>query len=457
MVAETPRSPSPSDLRAALATRMQRSDMPPYVYAYPPKTAYRPCCESARALESWSGFEGPLNLYVHVPYCAMKCSFCNLFATVESSASTMQRYVDAVFKELNLVAKALTGSAVEIRSVYLGGGTPTSLGDAQLASLLAAVRQRWPLAAGAEISIEAAPGSLDEARCERLRELGFSRLSIGIQSFDEEELQSLGRGYGADHSRRMAKAAVECGPRNVNLDLIYGLERQTLGGWLENLETALEIAPPTLTLYPLVVRQRTTYGKRHRKNPEGFGDSSMLYDWYDRALALLEAHGYRQHTFVTFARDGGGCGHEASEFAGVPTLGIGAGARSYAPCLHYTNDDYFEVRGIQRTLGDYFASVETEERIPVRCAAYLDLEEIIRRRVILGLLSAGVDRDEYRRRFDEAIEERFAPQFVSLCDEGCLKQDGAWLRLTKWGKRFSSLIADFLASRDVIERRSVYG
>lgn len=440
-----------------LRERIAREDMPAYVYTYPPKPAYGPFTESARAVASWRGVAGPLNVYVHIPFCEMKCSFCSLFAMVGRAPTMYDRYVQAVRRELELILDGgLDAADVEVRSIYFGGGTPTSLANEQLGELLDAIRARLRIALDAEVAIEASPNSLDEERCAALRALGFTRLSIGVQTFDDAELTHMGRHHTGEQAQRMVAAAIAAGFPNVNLDLIYGFEDQTLDGWRRNLQIATDLGSPTITIYPLIVRNRTGYGRRFREHADRFANPPEKYDWYDAAIDHLGAAGYRQHTLVTYARDGGGCGHEASEFRGVPTLGLGAGARSYAPELHYTNDDYLNPRAPQSTLDAYLDELLVHDRVLVRAAAVLGEDERARRGFILPLLFEGVDRDDYRRRFGEDIAGRFGEPLEELLREECIDESEGRLRLNRKGRRFSSLIAEFLISADVAERLAAY-
>jgi oxygen-independent coproporphyrinogen-3 oxidase len=457
MIERTTSAAVPTSLQAELRERISREEMPAYIYTYPPKSAYRPFTDGGRATASWRGLAGPLNLYVHIPFCEMRCSFCNLFATTGGTPDRQESYLRALRRELELVlAGGLDRDAVEVRSLYFGGGTPTSLANGQLAELLTFFRERLRIAADAEIAIEGAPNSLDEARCAELRTLGFTRLSLGVQSFDDGELARMGRHHTGEQARRMVAAALAAGLPNVNLDLIYGFEDQSHEGWRRNLETALALAPTTITIYPLVIRRRTGYGRRFQLHPERFAGAAERYAWYDLATGMLAADGYAQHTLVTFARPGGGCGHEADEFRGVPTLGLGAGARSYAPTLHYTNDDYRQPRSPQATLNDYVEELLAGGPLPVRSAAVLDGEEQARRGFILPLLFEGVDRAAYRARFGVEAEELFGPLLAPLWLEGCLAEQGGRLCLTPRGRRFSSLVAEILASPGVAGQRSAY-
>ncbi len=298
----------------------------------------------------------------------------------------------------------------------------------------------------AEVCIEAAPNSMNDAQCRELRASGFNRISIGIQSFDDEELTGMGRLYDGDHGRRMVHVALEAGFPNVNIDLIYGLPNQTYQKWLRNLQTAIELGTPSITLYPLAVRSKTTYNKWYKESPGIFRNNLTKYNWYDVAVDLLTSNGYEQQTLVNFAREGGGSRHETNEFMGIPTIGLGSGARSYAPTLHYTNDDYVNRKYITSMISDYLNCIESSDEIPVRSAVSLDREEIIRKYVILRLLRIGVDITDFELRFGESLESKFGPLFDALRLENLVERSGRTEKLTKRGLRFSSIIATMFFS-----------
>jgi oxygen-independent coproporphyrinogen-3 oxidase len=436
------------ELREKFAGKVAADDLAPYVYTYPPKGAYRPFADGRKAAESWRSVQGPINLYAHVPFCDMKCSFCNLFATTHHSEDTLNRYVAAICREFDLATAAFDLEQVELDSIYFGGGTPSVLSDRQLTALTKKFSSRSRIASDVDVSIEAAPDSIDAARCEAFLKMGFTRLSIGIQSFDDQELRAMGRHYGADRGAQVASAAVGAGIPNVNLDLIYGLPGQTAERWRRSLDIAVAIGPQTLTIYPLVVRNRTTFGTLLRMSTIQFPAAQVRYEWYDLAVELLTASGYRQRTLVTFARDRGGCRQEANEFIGLPTLGLGAGARSYAPRLHYANDDYRTATGTSAAIAAYLVSVESGV-LPVRSAVGLDETEAARRYMILNLLYQGVDRQRYQDRFGETVEQRFGIELDVLRAEGCLDESSPCLSLSARGRRLANLVADLLASSQV--------
>jgi oxygen-independent coproporphyrinogen-3 oxidase len=444
---------SVDDLKTRLRTQIAANEMPAYVYTYPPKSAYQPFLGPwQRAAESWQGFRGKLALYVHVPFCEMKCTFCDLF-TVTNAHDTpvVDRYVRCVEAELELMRPYLSDD-ITVGSLYFGGGTPTLLAKHHLQSIIGKVRDTLRIDSSAEISIEGAPNTLGADRFADYLELGFNRLSIGIQTFDDAELRQMGRTYGAELGATMAGAAVASGIANVNIDLIYGIPDQTRADWQSNLERALAIGPQTVTAYPLVVRDRTTLGKRSRADVM---HADNRYEWYDFTVDTLAAGGYRPRTLVTYARAGGGCLHEENEYMGMPTLALGAGARKYGPTMHYVDDDYANRRANLATTLAYMDSIE-RGAIPIRSAVALTKDEQQRRFVILGLLSTGIRRARYAERFGEDVTDGFTTYFDALEAEQLLAVDDDVIALTAKGKKYSSIVGHLLASELVHASRDRY-
>jgi len=433
-------------LRGWLRAGLEAEEMPPYVYTYPPKPAWRPAPGGVAPAGAWRGLSGSLNVYVHVPWCEMKCSFCNLFTARGHDAGGLVGYVESLLAELELACAAFDAAgarpgSLALSTIHLGGGTPTLLKAASIARLVEALRARFDLSADPEIAIEGAPGSVSPEHLAAIRAAGVTRMSLGVQSFDPADQARLGRSHEAGIAASRVEAALAAGFPNVNVDLILGVPGQALGTFLGNIDRAAALGAKTITLYPLVVRERTTFGRRRAGGRGGFQGGELKLAWYRRAVERLEAAGYARITQVLFARPGGGNRFEVSEFEGAHTLGLGAGARSYAPRCHYGSDDYFRPGHPGVVLEGYLETVGRGE-IPARCAAALSDEEATRRAVILQLLHApGIDRAAWGARFGAQPEASFAEALDALEVEGLLERDAARLALTREGLHHSSLVA----------------
>ena len=208
----------------------------------------------------------PLGLYISIPFCQTKCSYCN-FASGVFSRTLYSQYVDRLMQELQCApqnAERMGGRFDrEVDSIYLGGGTPTILPPEQLERLFTAVRENFEVKAGAEITVECAPGTLDPPTLETLQRCGVNRVSLGVQSFHDHHLQAIGRIHTADEARRAFHWAGGAGFESRNLDLIFGLPNQTIGEWTADLEEAVVLRPEHVSLYGLIVEEKTEFGRRH--------------------------------------------------------------------------------------------------------------------------------------------------------------------------------------------------
>jgi oxygen-independent coproporphyrinogen-3 oxidase len=445
----------PDALRAEFSRQLHDEEDPTYLYTYPFKGAYRPITGWKSVIQSWNQQSGPLNLYIHIPYCEMKCSFCNLFTVIENHADTLERYTNTLLKEIRLISDLVSWEHFMVQSLYFGGGSPTLLSTKQLERIIQELRDHFCFDSGAELAIESAPNSIDEQKLRELRQIGFQRLSFGIQSFDDRELNAMNRHYDSDLGRRITSLALEAGFMNVNIDLIYGLPNQMLHKWLDSLKIGIDLGVQTISLYPLTLRSYTHFGRRYEVAPQEFQRKGGLYHLYDTGVNVLTSHGYRQSTMALFAKQNGGCSHESNEFKGVPTLGLGAAALTYSPAIHYTSGYYFERTSNAKVLTEYFDAINKHE-LPIRSGIALNEEEVQRRYVILGLLYLGFDQDEYCARFKESLETRFGLEMDILRAEGCIDECGTHLAPSQRGRRFSNLVANLFASDKVKQLSAGY-
>lgn len=440
-----------SDLTQAITEHRAR-----YVYTYPFKGAYRPLPASASVVEDWANSSGPLNVYIHVPFCDMKCGFCFLFTTTKHTPDSVEDYADAVRREIKLVTENERFSEYQVKSVYFGGGTPTVMSPTALDGIVRELQQSIPHGSDCALAVESAPGRATSTQLRQLRKTGFRRISFGVQSFVDEELAAMRRHHtGADALKSMEEAH-EAGFENVNVDLIYGLGGQALRAWERSLSAAVSGLPETITVYPLTFRSRTPFGKSFKANVDGFPSPAERHELYEFARNFLVSEGYRQLTMVAFARDGGGNLHEQNEFLGVPTIGFGAGALSYGPNYHYTSGHYHDKTPNAIAVSQYVTAVCSGE-LPIQAGIHLDREEQMRRHLVMRLLSVGVKSDEFANRFGIRPEVRYGDLLRSLREHDLAEIGAEHILLTAKGIRSSSLVADLLASERVRAAAANYG
>ncbi len=261
----------------------------------------------------------PLSLYVHVPWCVQKCPYCDFNSHTAPTAIPEAAYVDALVADLESALPLVWGRRVV--SVFIGGGTPSLLSGEAVDTLLTAVRSRLQLLPDAEITLEANPGTAEAARFAAYRAAGVTRLSLGIQSFDDRHLRALGRIHDGDEARRAIELAAQHFER-FNLDLMYGLPGQTLAEALVDLDTALSFAPPHLSCYQLTLEPNT----RFAADPPDLPEADACADMQEAIETRLAGAGYRHYETSAFARPGYQCQHNLNYWLFGDYLGIGAGA-----------------------------------------------------------------------------------------------------------------------------------
>lgn len=262
----------------------------------------------------------PLALYIHIPWCVRKCPYCDFNSHAASPVLPEEEYVDALLADLEQDLAAVYGRPLS--SIFFGGGTPSLFSAAALGRLLAGVEQRIPFTADIEITLEANPGTFEQDKFVAYRKLGINRLSIGIQSFQPQKLEALGRIHTGDEALRAAEMARRAGFDNFNLDLMHGLPDQSLEEALDDLRQAIALAPTHLSWYQLTLEPNTVFWNQPPELPE----DDILWDIQEAGQALLAEHGFSQYEVSAYARPGKAARHNLNYWSFGDFIGIGAGA-----------------------------------------------------------------------------------------------------------------------------------
>lgn len=263
----------------------------------------------------------PLGLYVHLPWCERKCPYCDFNSfTYQRAALPERRYVDAVLRDLDYEAE--TAGDREIKTVFIGGGTPSLFSGPAITQLLQGIRERVNLSSSAEITLEANPGSVEARRFERYREAGVNRLSIGIQSFHNTQLKALGRVHDGNDSLNAVLTARSAGFDNFNLDLMFGLPEASRAQALADLEQALDLAPRHLSWYQLTIEAGTQFAQK----PPPLPSHDDIADLWELGQATLQKRGLLQYEVSAYAHRGQAAQHNLNYWTYGDYLGVGAGA-----------------------------------------------------------------------------------------------------------------------------------
>jgi oxygen-independent coproporphyrinogen-3 oxidase len=434
----------PTTTQETLTGWLAASPFQGYAYAYPHKTAYRPLRPVVPLQPLWAVEDRRhLFLYLHVPFCEMRCGFCNLFTTTNPEADLVGRWLEAMLRQARTVGEVLGAEARFARGA-IGGGTPTFLSETELERLLSGMRAIF----GASLtrtpfSVEMSPATVTAEKLALLRAFGMERASIGVQSFVASEVRSAGRGQRADEVDRALRLMAASGVPVRNLDLIYGIPGQTVATWRQSLEAAARYAPEEIYLYPLYVRPLTGL-QRLQREP---GDNrEELYragrDW------LLE-RGYRQISMRLFrAKHHPGVAEPGYVCQEDGMVGLGPGARSYTRQLHYSSDYAVE----RASIGQIIAAFVTRRAEDERCAdygAWLDRTEQQRRFIIKSLLRVeGLDAKAYQQRFGTEVLGDW-PALTELGEHALADFTAESVRLTSEGLAWSDAIGPWLYSAEM--------
>jgi oxygen-independent coproporphyrinogen-3 oxidase len=374
-----------------------------------------PSGRSAGQAEPWVW---PRAAYVHVPFCAHKCGYCD-FASLAGADDQADRYLNALEREM-----AMLGAPQEVETVFIGGGTPTRLSAPGLKRLLASVRRWFPLAEGGEWTVEANPGTLDAEKADVLREGGVNRVSLGAQSFQPDLLRALERNHAPDE---VGKALELVRPRFDfwSFDLIFGVPGSTPALWEADLESALDLGPSHLSCYGLVYEKGTALWKQWQAGRVRAVDEEAERAMYAHTIDRLARAGLPMYEISNFARAGHECRHNLVYWANDAYFGVGLGAARYVGGVRSSNT---------RDLPAYLRRIEAGEPATGPTEA-LDPEARARETAVLMLrrTTVGIERSDFLRRTGYGLEALAGPTVARHVQGGLLDDDGRRVRFTREG------------------------
>ncbi len=359
-----------------------------------------------------------LGLYVHIPFCAAICNYCN-FNRGLFDAGLKERYVSALLAE---IARAGDGSAAD--TVYFGGGTPSLLEPAEVAAVVGACAKSWALASDAEITLEANPETITRERLDGFRAAGVTRLSMGVQSFHDAELQRLSRLHSAARAAQAYRDARAAGFSNISLDLMMWLPQQTVAGWLESIDALIALGPDHASLYLLEIYPNAPLRDDMARERWSVAADDDAAEMYLSGLDRMDRAGYVQYEISNVARPGRASRHNLKYWTDGEWLGFGCGAHSTRGGVRWRNRSGTE---------EYISAVAAGGQAAVehrRLGADDRLEEAL----FMGLrLNAGLDLPAVKNRYGIDVWDRYGGELQPFVDEGLLIYDGRSLRITRPG------------------------
>lgn len=360
-------------------------------------------------------------LYIHIPYCVRKCLYCD-FLSLPFNEQTGRRYVESLCRELEIKGD----SAGTLRAIFIGGGTPTLLPEDCFKQLFRCLKDNFDFSPGIEISVEANPGTVNASKIEYLLSLGINRLSVGIQSFDDSELKTLGRIHTSDEAMEAIGLLKNTGFENFSVDLMYGIPGQTMETWQETLSKATGLSPMHISSYELTPEEGTPLARLIKDNAIRMPEEGLVLDMYSHAINFLQGKGFEHYEISNFALPGFRCIHNLNYWDRGEYIGAGAGAHSF-------------IQGVRsQNIGDIKTYINSlsNDIVPETEAGEISAEEALKEFIFLGL------RKTEGLSLPEAIKMR--PDFIEagaeLLDNSYLMISDNYLRLTRKGLLVSNMV-----------------
>lgn len=370
----------------------------------------------------------PLELYVHIPFCVRKCQYCD-FLSGPSDQKTRDAYVDALCREIRSISQK---EAYEVVSVFIGGGTPSVLSGEQLCRIMDEIKQAFILSGDAEITMEANPGTVSPEQLKLCHEAGINRISFGLQSTVQQELDMLGRIHTYEEFLQSYHWARKAGFSNINVDLMFAIPGQTCENWKHNLETIAELSPEHISAYSLIIEEGTPFAQKKLILPT----EDEEYQMYEDTAEILRKYGFYQYEISNYARDGFECRHNKGYWQRTEYLGAGLGAASLFRGKRFSN-----TRDMQTYLADSTEPEKIREDVTT-LSRNNEIEEFM----FLGLrMTEGISERQFERNFGCRIEDIYGSVLAKYKEMDLLEHTGEFWRFTRKGIHVSNpVLADFL-------------
>ncbi|HWP82263.1 MAG TPA: radical SAM family heme chaperone HemW [Bacteroidota bacterium] len=378
------------------------------------------------------------SLYLHIPFCEHKCVYCDFYSLATNGSDSQDagrydRFVAALKREIELRA-ADPRFASTYDTIFFGGGTPSLLSASHIEAILNLLHKRFIIADHPEITMEANPGTLERGRLADFRRAGITRLSMGIQSFFDDDLKFLSRIHTAREAKDCVREALRVGFDSVSFDLIFALPSQTLERWESNLRQAVELSPNHLSCYSLIVEPHTPLQRMVESQQVQLPSEDVDAEMYERTIDFLTTQGYRQYEISNFARPGHECRHNLAYWTHQNYLGFGPSAHSF-----WNDRRFWNVPSLQR----YLESLEGGSLAESGSEVLLS-DQLIEEEIFLGLRSSGIDLQRFEKRHGIALLSVARKQINQFIDDGLVVVEEGRIRSTKKGYMLCDEIASSL-------------
>lgn len=359
--------------------------------------------------------------YIHIPFCHHICHYCD-FNKVFMKGQPVDEYLEALEKEMEITTR---GSKSVLETVFVGGGTPTALNEVQLKKLVEAVQRQLSIDTSTEYTFEANPGDLSREKLKILKDSGVNRLSFGVQTFNDELLQRIGRSHRARDVFESVEAAKEVGFENISIDLIYSLPGQTKQDFIDSIRTALSLDLPHYSGYSLIIEPKTVFYNLMQKGKLPLPGEDAEAEMYETLMVIMEQHGLRQYEISNFALPGYDSRHNLTYWNNEEYFGFGAGAHSYVNGMRQSN--YGPLKKYMEPLAN--------GKLPIMDSHRVTHNEKMEEEMFLGLRKTdGVSVRHFQEKFKENPLLLFSEQIKEWRSKGLLESNNGNIYLTRQGR-----------------------
>ncbi len=362
-----------------------------------------------------------LALYIHIPYCDHKCIYCDFYSVVNNK--NVSEYFSALEKEIELRAGQYSDGR-EVQTIFFGGGTPSLVRDKFIAGVLNSINKNFAVSSEPEITIEANPGTLTAEKIKNYIGFGINRLSLGVQSFFDDDLKFLTRIHDSRAAKNTVELAAETGFENINLDLIFNLPGQTKERWIKNLQTAISLPVKHISAYSLIIERGTILHKMILEGKAKIGDEDFDANLYELTQEILAKNNFGQYEVSNFACEGYECKHNLAYWRYRDYLGFGTAAHSFVQTERWKN---------YSSLTYYLKSSAKKENPFAASAEKLSRTERLEEYVMLALRSVGLNIDELTRLFGGSFLEKNKKMLEALANENLIERNDTEIKLTPRG------------------------
>ncbi len=402
-----------------------------------------------------------LELYLHTPFCVKKCSYCD-FLSFPADEQTQEAYVEALLSEIAWYGNVMRDR--EVTTLYIGGGTPTWLAQEQMDAILNTLGENFEIRRDAEVTIECNPGTVTQSKLQSFRAAGVNRLSVGLQSANDQELKLLGRIHTYDQFIKTYEMARNAGFSNINVDLISGLPYQNLEAFSKSLQSAVRLKPEHISVYSLIIEKGTPFYEEYKFDAvrqqaglptEALPSEDEVYRMFKMTQYELKEAGYEQYEISNFARPGYACRHNIGYWTRADYLGLGLGAASLIDNVRYSNTrelyDYIRLAKEIKSVPLSHFQEETEPKKPepqqgIATNLHAAADPVSRKAqmeefMFLGLrMNDGVTRADFERFFGMQIEAAYRKEIEELKAQGLLTVSGGRIALTDRGMDLANYV-----------------